>query len=529
MAQTTENSARTQRPRWRLLGALALLGATAIVVAWLWPAESRQQQVMRSGMAAVAAFALLCLWVLFASKLRLGVRCGVVATVAATGLLVYSTVRVVGVSGDLVPVLGWRYARTTAPAAPPPSTGNTVPSPNSVSPPRWLATTTDYPQFLGRHRDGEVAGVELAKNWEARPPRELWRKPVGEGWSSFAIVGELAFTQEQRGDSECVVCYTLASGKEVWVHGDLTRYENLIAGIGPRATPTVAAGTVFSLGATGRLNALDATNGTPKWQRDVIADDETKTPEWGVSSSPLIHGGRLLVHVNGRLVAYDPETGERLWRTDADRWGYASPVVATLAGVEQVVSFQGRRVSGHDPSSGATLWSHPWDTHHPTASQPRATGPTRLFVSSGYGTGCELLDIRADADGALAVTSVWKTKRLKAKFTNVIVRGEFAYGLDDGVLVCLDLKSGERRWKSGRYGHGQTLGVGSLLLIQAESGDVVLLEANPGASRKLGRLHALNEKTWNHAVLAGNRLLVRNDREAACFELPLAGAEKGRP
>ena len=479
---------------------------------------------MRTGQAVVGVFGVLWLWVLFASNLRLGIRFGISALVIATGLAAALTLRIEGVSGDLVPVLGWRFSKSSTPQAPSPR-GRSAPvssTPSSAEPARLEPTPTDSPQFLGSLRNGEVLGVTLAKDWKTTPPREVWRRAVGDAWSSFAVVGAYAFTQEQRGESECVVAYRLSTGDEIWAHGVAARYDNVVGGIGPRATPTVHEGTVYTLGATGKLSALEASRGTPRWQRDVVADEKAKVAEWGISGSPLLHKGRLFIHVAGRLLAYDPTSGERLWGTDPDRWGYASPFVATLAGVEQIVSFHGRRISGHDLDGGRTLWSHPWETRNPTASQPMVVARDRLFVSSGYGTGCELLQLLPADDGALRVKSLWRTKRLKAKFTNVIIRGGFAYGLDDGVLVCLDLETGERRWKSGRYGHGQTLGLGPLLLVQAESGTVVLLEASPESARELGRLEALAGKTWNHATVAGNRLLVRNNREAACYELPLA-------
>jgi outer membrane protein assembly factor BamB len=146
----------------------------------------------------------------------------------------------------------------------------------------------------------------------------------------------------------------------------------------------------------------------------------------------------------------------------------------------------------------------------------------RLLVSSGYGVGSELLQIQKDAVGAFSATRIWKSNRLKAKFTNLIYRDGFMYGLDDGIMVCLDASSGEQKWKEGRYGHGQEILVGDVLVVTAESGEVIMLDPNPQQSRELTRFSALQGKTWNPPTLAGQYLLVRNDKQAACYRLPVA-------
>ena len=389
-----------------------------------------------------------------------------------------------------------------------------------------MPVAADYPQFLGADRNGTVSGVRLADDWAKRPPRLVWRRAIGAGWSGFAVVGGVAVTQEQRGNREMVVAYNIIDGSPKWSHGDEAHFESTIAGEGPRATPTISRGRVFTLGSTGLLNCLDLETGKAIWKRDIAADNDSPQPDWGRSSSPLVVDDLVVVSAGasaagppGRsLVAYHRDTGEPVWRAGDDIASYSSPVLATLGGVRQIVVLNQRSVAGHDPATGRVLWNHPWPREAPTVAIPLVVSENRVLLSSGYGIGSRLLQISRDGD-SVSQALVWESPRLKAKFTNPILHDGFVYGLDDGVLVCLDPSNGERRWKGGRYGHGQTLLVGSHLLVQTEDGDVVLVDASPEAHRERARFTAFAQKTWNPPALAGRYLLVRTDTEAACYEL----------
>ncbi len=291
--------------------------------------------------------------------------------------------------------------------------------------------------------------------------------------------------------------------------------------------PTIISNRVYTLGATGILNCLDLASGVVVWTCDIIKKNDARVPSWGVSCSPLVLGERVIVNAGGRdnrsLVAYHKDTGEFFWGGGKDGAGYSSPVLAKLAGVEQILSFTSNAASGYDPQNGAVLWTHGWKGDHPHVAVPVVIGDDRVLFSSGYGHGSELLQIKAGSDGRMSALRLWKSLKLKAKFTNVVLHEGFIYGLDDGILACLDAATGELKWKDGRYGHGQNIRVGNLLLMMAEDGNVVLIEPNPKELKEVTRFRALNSKTWNPPALAGNFLLVRNDREAACFRLPLIG------
>ncbi len=511
---SSRKGAGLRRPvRWWPVVAILVLALAALVWSWGFGDRIRQQRVTLTFPVVILTAMLLLAWFLFFSRLRPRVRLLGFAAVAGLGVLLAATVRISGVTGDLVPILSWRWSRGLE-AAPEPEAG------------AGATGGRAYPQFLGPGRDATLSGVGLARDWRARPPVEVWRRRVGEGWSSFAIAGDLAITQEQRGSEELVVAYRLSTGDVVWSHSDEARYERTIAGIGPRATPTIAGDRVFTLGATGIVNGLDLATGERLWSRDLVAELRAGIPEWGKSCSPLVVDGRVVVSAGAKgasLAAYDAETGELAWKGGSDRSGYASPILATLAGVPQIVIFNHASVAAHDPATGEPLWEFGWPATQPNVAQPLPLAGDRLLISAGYGIGAKMLRIERGADGALTAKLLWESPRLKAKFAHYVEHGGYVYGLDDGVLVCLDPESGERCWKSGRYGHGQLLLVDDLLLIQAEDGSVVLVEPDPSEHRELGRFAAFDRKTWNNPALAGPYLLVRNDREAALYELPLAG------
>jgi outer membrane protein assembly factor BamB len=504
-------------PAWIILalaaGALAWVGLTNRL--------NHQEQYLRSAAVLLGTGLLLLLWSLFFARLHGRVRLILVGAVFGSLALVVCLFRLRGVTGDLLPILEWRWAGAARPVAVAgAASGSARPQAAVVPPP----TGHDFPQFLGPRRDATMPGTRLERDWKTHPPQFLWRHEVGAGWSGFAVAGPYAITQEQRGEKEVVAAYDLTTGRSLWTHADAAHYNTTIAGEGPRATPTIVSNRVFTLGATGWLNCLDLRTGATLWTTNVIQDNQTKLPEWGMSSSPLVWGEWVIVSPGGgsqSLVAYQAATGWRAWTSGRDGPGYGSPCPATLVGVEQVLAFNSGSVAAFDRWTGKLLWDYPWPRGHPHVAMPVVLGPDRVLVSSGYGTGSELLQVRRDDAGGWSAARLWKSVRLKAKFTNLVQRDGHIYGLDDGILACLDAATGEQRWKEGRYGHGQVLLVGDLLLVSAESGDLVLVEPVPLEHRELGRVTIFTRKTWNPPALAGPYLLVRNDLEAACYRLAL--------
>ncbi|MSU25483.1 MAG: hypothetical protein EXS32_16880 [Opitutus sp.] len=520
-AASTPSSPR--RLRWWPAGLILAAAAVAILAVRFRENLTFQERNLTTAAVVLGTGGLLLLWWTLLSRapsrLRIGVTLGVLGALG----LGASLFRIRGVSGDLVPILGFRWAKSGRPdpaVAAPLATA----TPTSSS----LAARPDFPQFLGPDRTAVLAGPRLDPDWAAHPPQQLWRIKVGAGWSGFAVVGGRALTQEQDEGQEIVTCYDLLTGRALWVHRDAARYDNPVGGLGPRATPTVVADRVFTLGSTGRLNALDLASGQARWTHDLAAETGAKIPEWGYAGSPLFLDGRIIVSAGGKarqsLLAYRADTGERVWAAGEAEAGYGSPFVATLAGRRQILAYNHRRITAHDAADGAVLWEYPWGVGYPHVAVPVIVGPDRVVFSAGYGVGSELLEVKRSPDAGLVAERIWQSRKLKAKFANPVARDGFLYGLDDGMFTCLDLQDGSQRWKEGRHGHGQGLLIGELFLLMTEGGELVLMRPTPTGPNELHRFRVFSAKTWNPIALAGDLLVVRHDQEAVCLRVALAAA-----
>ena len=502
-----ENTPKSIRwwPLWVVI-TLAILGT---LVTWISDAGHRQDRILLTAMIVIGTIVLSILWLLFLSEMRRRTKWIAFAAIILVVFLGTNLFKFKGFSGDLIPLFEWRWQeRPTA----------FLLSPENDPDPQ--TSTTDFPQFLGQHRNGIISTTQLNLNWDLYPPELVWRRPVGAGWSGFAIVGNSAITQEQEADQEKVVCYELHTGNVKWSHQDYARYDTPPAGLGPRATPTISGNRVYTVGSTGILNCLDLGTGEQLWTTNIFEEHKAEVPPWGVSISPLVFGELVVVSAGG-AVAYHRETGDVAWVGYRTKSGYSSPFLTTLAGVEQIVIFNQGLVTAHEPLSGELLWKQPWPTPSvECVSQPVPLPGDKLLVSSGYGIGAKLFQISRNPTGEFNVSTIWESIYLKAKFTNIIHSEGYLYGLDDGIFACVSPDDGTRQWKRGRYGHGQTLLISDVLLVLTESGEVVLVDPNPNDHIEHTRFAPLKGRTWNTPALAGDYLLVRNDREAACYQLP---------
>lgn len=451
------------------------------------------------------------------------------------GMVAAATVRLDGFSGDMAPRFAWRWSpRSDTTLLPVEHPVETIGVDLSETAP------TDFPQFLGPERSAFVPGPELERDWVAHSPKLLWKQPIGAGWSAFSVVRDYAFTLEQRGPDEWVTCYEVETGKPIWGHSIRARHETTLGGIGPRSTPTVIDGRVYALGATGVLRCLDGATGKVLWMDDVLkrvgvtAGEDLASVAWGRSNSPLVYDNLVVIPAGGKpgktrsLIAYDKITGKVAWMKGDKQISYASPTLATLGGKRQIIITNEDTVAGHDAETGDELWTFPWpglSNQNASASQPVVIGDDRVFISKGYGGGAAIYEV-TEKNGRWSPRLVWANPRvLRTKFANVALIDGFAYGLSDGILECAAIDSNESKWKKGRYGNGQLLAVGKSLLVVSEKGELIHLEATPEGNRELGRIQAIEGQTWNNLCLSGNRLLVRNGQEAACYELPVVGGQ----
>ena len=403
--------------------------------------------------------------------------------------------------------------------APPPlaSTPEKVPTPVPAA-----AKEAAWPGFRGAERDAVVRGAHINTDWSASPPVQLWRRPIGPGWSSFAVSGDLLYTQEQRGEDEIVACYRVSTGKPVWRHSDPARFWESNGGAGPRGTPTLANGRVYAFGATGILNALDAGNGKVVWSRNVASDAERKVPMWGFTSSPLVVDDVVVVAASGTLAGYDIDTGKPRWVGPRLLGSYSSPHRATIEGVTQVLLLSGSGVTSVSPATGEVLWKHEWESGT-TIVQPAVTSDGGVLINAiamTGGIGTRRLAI-THGSGGWGVNERWTSNGLKPYFNDFVVHKGHAFGFDGNILSCIDLEDGKRKWKGGRYGNGQLILLSDqdLLLVLSEEGELALVNATSDQFKEVARFKAIEGKTWNHPVLVGDVLLVRNGEEMAAFRL----------
>jgi len=384
----------------------------------------------------------------------------------------------------------------------------------------------EWPGFRGSDRDGIVHGVTIETDWARVPPTQIWRRAVGPGWSSFAVDGDVFFTQEQRGEDEIVAAYSVKTGEPVWRHRDRVRFWESNGGAGPRATPTIDGGRIYAFGATGILNVLDEATGAVVWSRNVATDSHTAVPMWGFASSPLVMDEEVIVAAGGKLAAYGITSGKPRWFGPDGGGGYSSPQRVTLGGVEQVLLISGAGTTSVSSSDGAVLWKHAW-AEGGAIVQPALTSDgdvltTTLAATGGYGL--RRLAVARGSTG-WTVEEKWTSTGLKPYYNDYVVHNGYAFGFDGSILSCIDLKDGTRKWKGGRYGAGQLvlLRDQDLLLVLSEDGDVVLVSATPDQFKEIAKAPAIQGKTWNHPVVVGDVLLVRNGEEMAAFRLPRAG------
>jgi outer membrane protein assembly factor BamB len=529
-----------RRRKWRLVAGVYVWVVLALAAATLFTlsrtdllADHAKANIGKLIAVFVAAVTLILWFALFTGYPRWVRMIPLVGSLAFCGAFA-ALFRIEDVSGELVPRFTWRFSRSPDELLEPPQLPDRTP-------PIDLSTTTpdDFPQFLGPDRSASLDTVKLARDWTASAPQLVWRQAIGAGWSGFGVVGGHALTMEQRGDLEMVTCYDVQTGRLQWAYSIPVRYESVLAGVGPRATPTIDQGMVYTLGATGRLLCLEGATGRCVWQKDLLkefgmtAEDEEGEVSYGRANSPLVVGDLLIIPAGGpqrrgwvSLVAYDKRTGQQVWQGGHWQISYSSPVLATLGGTRQILIVNQDYASGHDVRTGSVLWETPWPgKSHGDAnvSQAVPVPPDRVFLSRGYGRGAALLQLLPKGDSTFEVKALWRNSRvMRTKFTNVALWQGCVYGLSDGILECIDLETGQRMWKGGRYGHGQILRVGELLLVLSESGEVALVEATPQRrNNMLGQFQALEGKTWNTMALYGPYLLVRNAEQAACYKLPL--------
>lgn len=548
------------------------LGAAILLVAAVFAARSVVHESIRGGMMGRMLPVLLgipflglalVVWAVISRGMAPRPRRGALVVVILLACAGFALLRTDGVTGEGLPQITWRWTPTAeerllaqagsglpaASPAPAPASDQRAPATTADTPaaipsapaaaktPETAAVKdkpaatapasaapeprTIWPGFRGPDRDSTIRGVLIDTDWAKSPPVAVWRRPIGPGWSSFAVRGDFLYTQEQRGDHEVVASYKATTGEPVWVHRDAVRFYESNGGPGPRATPTLSNGRLYSLGATGVLNALDAANGAVVWSRNAKVDTSAPLPGWGFAGSPLVVGDLLVVGVSGRLAGYDLVTGNLRWTRTTGGGGYSSPHFVTIEGVPQILMPNGGGVTSVAPADGAVLWEQKGEGV--SILQPVLLGDGDVLIAGGDmmgGTGVRRLAVSRKS-GAWTVQERWASRGLKPYFSDFVVHKGHAYGFDGTILSCINLADGERKWKGGRYGAGQLvlLPDQDVVLVMAEEGELALVQATPDKYTELARVPGIEGKTWNHPVVAGGVVIVRNGEEMAAFRL----------
>ena len=464
---------------------------------------------------------------IFVASLFFGKRAVTVAAVLVASLG-WTLVRTDGVTGTMGSQYAWRWSATAEERF---LASDASVVPGEVRGEAEAVETAAWPGFRGAARDDVITGVTINADWSLNPPQEIWRRPVGPGWSSFALVGNRLCTQEQRDEDEVVVCYDAATGEPIWLYAYPARFWEVMGGAGPRATPTYHDGRLYTLGATGVLNCLDAATGEPVWTRNIADDTGAPVPDWGFASSPLVVDDLVIVHAAGApegkaVVAYDLASGEPRWFGQAGGASYSSPHLTTIDDVRQVVMVTGEGAFGLEVETGEALWKHEWllDSNGSRVLQPAILEDGRgILIGTSFGMGTRRISVSSDGSGTWTANEDWTSRGLKPYFNDLVVHRGTAFGFDGNILAAIDVSTGERVWKGGRYGNGQMLLLPDqdLLLVLSERGELALVRASTERFEELARMPALDGKTWNHPIVVDGVVYLRNAEEAAAYRLPM--------
>jgi outer membrane protein assembly factor BamB len=396
----------------------------------------------------------------------------------------------------------------------------------SASAAQEAVARVDWPQFRGLNRDGVSPEVGLLEQWPEGGPPELWRVPLGRGFSAISIVGEHAFTLYGRDGATWLVALDVADGSKVWETRIDEMYRNG-QGDGPRATPTVDGDRIYALSGRGNFLAADRHTGSVLWSHRLVEEFGGRAPTWGYSGSPLVEDDTVLIEVGAPgagVIAFDRATGAEAWRALDTGTGYAAPITIAVGGLRQTVFFTADGVVAIDPTDGAPLWRVPWQTSYDVhAATPVFVPPDRLFIASGYGVGSAMLQIRSDGERARA-DRLWNSRELENQFSSTVLYGGYLYGFDNSIFMCVDARTGERTWRTRGFGHGSLILADARLLVLSDRGSLALVRPTPAEYVEVSRFQALDGRAWTMPTLANGILYLRNEREAVAFDLRDPGA-----
>ncbi len=518
------------RARWfeRILGVLGVIGAVGIEQAVCHESMRGPLPIIMTIPMAIAAFALGA--ILYGNKLSIH-RTWLAIGLAALGAGYSALIKTDGVWGDFSFGFNWRWnqsAEQKALSEIRQAEKRTSSQPIDSQGVLGALKLAAWPGFRGPQGDSAQRGLRFSDDWTAHPPQEIWRKRLGPAWSSFSIGADRLFTQEQRGENEAVACYDSKTGEPIWSFETPSRFFESLGGLGPRGTPTLSDGSIYALGAEGILVKLDAMDGKLVWKADLKeASGRKEPPMWGFSCSPCIESGVVIVHAGGKgdkgVIAFNVEDGQVAWTAPAGEMSYSTVQKIKLLDQTYLCLLSNTGAHLWEPATGKSLYNYEFVHQGYRACQAQVIDGNKLLIPAGMGTGTRLVEFTS-GDNGLEAKEVWTSKDMKPDYNDILVHDGNIYGFDNAIFACIGLEDGKRKWKGGRYEKGQALLLADsgLILVISEKGELVLLRATSEKHQELGKIAALSDKTWNHPVVVGDRLYVRNAQEAVCYQLATA-------
>jgi len=383
--------------------------------------------------------------------------------------------------------------------------------------------SSQWNQYRGPNRNGHIPEQGVALNWENKP-KALWKVPAGPGHSSVLVAEQTVYTLEQSGERETLFARNLSNGKEKWKVAQQTKWDDMMSGTGPRSTPTLLNGKLYTLFSNGVLCRVNAKSGKLEWETKTV-EANYEFPEWGISCSPLIWNELIILNLGGEksaVRAYSINDGNLVWESDLSGKGvYISSSVLTLLGEDHLLAAVEGNIAGLNPKNGKTLWEKPWKIflNNAQIAQPIALSKNSFLLAAGYGKGAECWNISRLTNGKYLIETSWKSKNLKAKFSNPVLKNGYLYGLSENLLVCLEAKTGELKWRGNKYGYGRILVSKDKLLILGNTGALSIVEATPDQFKEVFSEQLLSEvRCWNGPALASGYLVAMNGEELACFD-----------
>ena len=381
----------------------------------------------------------------------------------------------------------------------------------------------EWPQWRGPNRDGISKETGLLKQWPSQgPPMEWKTSGADQGYSSMSVSDGRLFTMGAREDREFIITFDVKTGKSLWVTAHGSRFKN-DRGDGPRGTPTVEGDRLYALGGNGDLSCLETRTGKSVWTVNLLEKFGGSNAHWGLSESPLIVGERILVNAGGpnaSIVALNKKDGSVIWKSQSDRAGYSSAMLLDLGGISQAIFFTASRTLGVDVRDGRLLWEYAKVANGTANIATPIIRDNRVFVSSDYGTGCALLELKSSSNG-IAAQEIYFNRDMKNHHSSSILIGDTLYGFSSAILTAMHFDDGKLLWKDRSVGKGSLVYADGHLYCFSENGVVGLVEASPEAYREKGRFSIKQESlpTWSHPIIAGGHLYLRDQDSIYSFDV----------